>query len=114
MRRAIEALAPDSVVALAFDTDVAGDKLAAAVAGVARGVTVEHERSPVRLARRPRPSVSSFPCYLFVIIPASYFRRFADNPRVKAFVDGVSITDREAKWVRLSRCYFTLRTPSVS
>jgi len=30
------------------------------------------------------------PCYLFVIIPAPYFRRFADNPRVKAFVDGVT------------------------
>jgi chromate transporter len=30
------------------------------------------------------------PCYLFVIIPAPYVRRFADNPRVKAFVDGVT------------------------
>jgi len=30
------------------------------------------------------------PCYLFVIIPAPYFRRFANNPRVKAFVDGVT------------------------
>jgi chromate transporter len=30
------------------------------------------------------------PCYLFVIIPAPYLRRFADNPRVKAFVDGVT------------------------
>lgn len=30
------------------------------------------------------------PCYLFVIIPAPFFRRFADNPRVKAFVDGVT------------------------
>lgn len=30
------------------------------------------------------------PCYLFVIIPAPYFRRFADNPKVKAFVDGVT------------------------
>jgi chromate transporter len=30
------------------------------------------------------------PCYLFVVIPAPYFRRFADNPRVKAFVDGVT------------------------
>ena len=30
------------------------------------------------------------PCYLFVIIPAPYFRRFADNPQVKAFVDGVT------------------------
>lgn len=30
------------------------------------------------------------PCYLFVIVPAPYFRRFADNPRVRAFVDGVT------------------------
>ncbi|HEY2902741.1 MAG TPA: chromate transporter [Polyangia bacterium] len=30
------------------------------------------------------------PCYLFVVIPAPYFRRFADNPQVKAFVDGVT------------------------
>jgi chromate transporter len=30
------------------------------------------------------------PCYLTVIIPAPHYRRFADNVRVKAFVDGVS------------------------
>jgi chromate transporter len=30
------------------------------------------------------------PCYLFVVIPARYFRRSAHNPRVKAFVDGVT------------------------
>lgn len=30
------------------------------------------------------------PCYFFVILPAPYFRRFADNIRVKAFVDGVT------------------------
>jgi chromate transporter len=30
------------------------------------------------------------PCYLFVIIPATYFRRSVNNPRVKAFVDGVT------------------------
>jgi chromate transporter len=30
------------------------------------------------------------PCYLFVVIPAPYFRRVADNPRVRAFVDGVT------------------------
>ncbi len=30
------------------------------------------------------------PCYLFVIIPAKYFRRSAQDPRVKAFVDGVT------------------------
>lgn len=30
------------------------------------------------------------PCYLFVILPAPYFRRFADNQQVRAFVDGVT------------------------
>jgi len=30
------------------------------------------------------------PCYLFVVIPARYFRRSAQNPKVKAFVDGVT------------------------
>jgi chromate transporter len=30
------------------------------------------------------------PCYLFVVIPATYFRRAAADPRVKAFVDGVT------------------------
>ena len=30
------------------------------------------------------------PVYLFVILPAPYFRRFAKNPQVHAFVDGVT------------------------
>ncbi len=30
------------------------------------------------------------PCYLFVIVPARYFRRAVQNPRVRAFVDGVT------------------------
>jgi chromate transporter len=30
------------------------------------------------------------PCYLFVVIPARYFRRAIASPRVKAFVDGVT------------------------
>ncbi len=30
------------------------------------------------------------PCYLLVIIPATYFRRSVGDPRVKAFVDGVT------------------------
>jgi chromate transporter len=30
------------------------------------------------------------PCYLFVIIPAPYFKRFSGNRDVKAFVDGVT------------------------
>jgi chromate transporter len=31
-----------------------------------------------------------FPCYLFVILPAPYFRRLAASRAVKAFVDGVT------------------------
>jgi chromate transporter len=30
------------------------------------------------------------PCWLFVVVPAPYFRRFADDPRIRAFVDGVT------------------------
>jgi chromate transporter len=30
------------------------------------------------------------PCYLFTVLPAPYFRRFAKNPQVKNFVDGVT------------------------
>jgi chromate transporter len=30
------------------------------------------------------------PCYLFVIGPAPYYRRFAGNQSIKAFVDGVT------------------------
>jgi chromate transporter len=30
------------------------------------------------------------PTYLFVIIPAPYYHRFADKPAIKAFVDGVT------------------------
>ena len=30
------------------------------------------------------------PCYLFVIVPAPFYRRFADNRSIKAFVDGVT------------------------
>ncbi len=30
------------------------------------------------------------PCYLFVVIPAPFYRRIADNQRIKAFVDGVT------------------------
>jgi chromate transporter len=31
------------------------------------------------------------PCYLLVVIPARYFRRAVHDPRVKVFVDGVTI-----------------------
>ncbi len=30
------------------------------------------------------------PCYLFTVLPAPYFRRYAENPQVKAFVTGVT------------------------
>ena len=30
------------------------------------------------------------PCYLFVVLPAPFYARFADNPRLKAFVGGVT------------------------
>jgi chromate transporter len=30
------------------------------------------------------------PCYLFVVIPAPFYSRFAGNPRLKAFVEGVT------------------------
>jgi chromate transporter len=30
------------------------------------------------------------PCYLFTVLPAPYFRRFADNVTLKAFVNGVT------------------------
>lgn len=30
------------------------------------------------------------PCYLFVVIPAPFYRRIADNRRIKSFVDGVT------------------------
>lgn len=30
------------------------------------------------------------PCYVFTVLPAPYFRRYAENPQVKAFVTGVT------------------------
>jgi chromate transporter len=30
------------------------------------------------------------PCFLFVVIPAPYYRRFAGKGRIKLFVDGVT------------------------
>lgn len=36
-------------------------------------------------------AVATFlPCYLFTVLPAPYFRRFAKNASIKAFVDGVT------------------------
>jgi chromate transporter len=31
-----------------------------------------------------------FPCWVFTVVPAPYYRRFADNASIKAFVDGVT------------------------
>ena len=31
-----------------------------------------------------------FPCYLFTVIPAPYFRKYGKHPGIKAFVDGVT------------------------
>jgi hypothetical protein len=47
VRRAIEALPPGGTISPAFDADEAGDKLAAAVESIARGVTIERERTSV-------------------------------------------------------------------
>jgi chromate transporter len=31
-----------------------------------------------------------FPCYLFTVLPAPYFRKYGKHPGIKAFVDGVT------------------------
>jgi len=68
---------------------------AVAIAMITPGPVVIHRRvhrlPRRRASRRVRRVGGRVPaCYLFVIIPAPYFRRFADNPRVKAFVDVVT------------------------
>jgi chromate transporter len=40
-------------------------------------------------ASTPR-AADHLPCYLYVVIPAQYFRRAAGNLYIKAFVDGVT------------------------
>jgi chromate transporter len=36
-------------------------------------------------------SIATFlPCYLFTVIPAPYFKKFAKNASIKAFVDGIT------------------------
>jgi chromate transporter len=36
-------------------------------------------------------SVGTFlPCYLFTVVPAPYFRRYSQNPKIKAFVNGIT------------------------
>ena len=68
---------------------------AVAVAMITPGPGRHHgrvHRLPGRRAarRRGRGARRFLPCYLFVVIPAPYFRRFADNPQLQAFVDGVT------------------------
>jgi chromate transporter len=31
-----------------------------------------------------------FPCYIFTILPAPYFKKYGKHPAIKAFVDGVT------------------------
>lgn len=45
------------------------------------------------------------PCYLLVVIPAPYFRRFANNPRLKAFVDGVTARRQQARSQEPHSCW---------
>jgi hypothetical protein len=47
IRRSIAALPPGCSVAIAFDNDAGGEKLAATVEGVATGRAISHERAPV-------------------------------------------------------------------
>jgi chromate transporter len=58
------------------------------------------------------------PCYLFVVVPAPYFRRFADNPRVRAFVDGVTAAATGAiagaAFVLGRRAIIDLRTAAIA
>ena len=69
---------------------------AVAVAMITPGPGRDHGRassatsSRVRSARAVAALGVFLPCYLFVIIPAPYFRRAVADPRVKAFVDGVT------------------------
>jgi chromate transport protein ChrA len=46
------------------------------------------------------------PCYLFVVIPAPYFQRIADNRSIKAFVDGVSAVAAGATY---DNCFMTAK-----
>ncbi|HEX6083220.1 MAG TPA: chromate efflux transporter [Thermoanaerobaculia bacterium] len=54
------------------------------------------------------------PCYLFVVIPAPFYTRFAGNPALKAFVDGVTAAATGAiagaVWVLAKRAIVDLPT----
>jgi chromate transporter len=58
------------------------------------------------------------PCYLLVVIPAAYFRRRVSDPRVKAFVDGVTAaaagTIAGAAFVLGRRAIFDLPTLAIA
>jgi chromate transporter len=58
------------------------------------------------------------PCYLFVVIPAPYFRRLQGNTSIKAFVDGVSAaatgTIAGAAFVLGQRALFDLPTVAIA
>ncbi len=58
------------------------------------------------------------PCYLLVVIPARYFRRSVHDPRVKAFVDGVTAAAAGAiagaAFVLGRRAVFDIPTAAIS
>ena len=57
------------------------------------------------------------PCYLFTVLPAPYFRRFAKNPQIAAFVVGVTATATGAiagaAFVLGRRALFDIPTVSI-
>jgi chromate transporter len=57
------------------------------------------------------------PCYFFVVIPAPYYKRYAGNAQVKAFVDGVTASAvgalSGAVWVLGRRAVIDLPTASI-
>ena len=57
------------------------------------------------------------PCYLFVIIPAPYYRRWARIPQIKSFVDGVTAAATGAiagaTWVLGRRAIIDLPTAAI-
>jgi chromate transporter len=58
-----------------------------------------------------------FPCYLFVVIPAPFYKRFAGNTQVKAVVDGVTASAvgalTGAVWVLGKRALVDLPTAAI-
>jgi chromate transporter len=58
-----------------------------------------------------------FPCFLFVVVPAPFYKRFAGNPQVKAVVDGVTASAvgalTGAVWVLGKRAIVDLPTALI-